>query len=53
MPSQELVSQDNVRVLVQECERRVFPLGEYIRVRIIYACDPEFIIEGRRHAGGC
>jgi len=29
----ELVSRDNVRVLVQECERRVFPLGEYIHVR--------------------
>lgn len=32
----ELVSRDNVRVLVQECERRVFPLGEYIRVSTIY-----------------
>jgi len=50
----ELVSRDNVRVLVQECERRVFPLGEYIRVRTsIYACDLELIIERRRHAGGC
>lgn len=31
----ELV-RDNIRVLVQECERRVFPLEEYIRVRTIY-----------------
>ncbi len=30
----ELVSRDNVRVLVQECERRVFPLEEYIHVRL-------------------
>jgi alpha-aminoadipic semialdehyde synthase len=51
----ELVSRDNVRVLVQECERRVFPLEEYIRVRTVHAsaCDSEFIIEHRRHAGGC
>jgi len=36
----ELISRDNVRVLVQECERRVFPLQEYIRVRTLhYACD--------------
>ena len=49
----ELVSRDHVRVLVQECERRVFPLEEYIRVRTIYACGSEFIIEHRRHAGGC
>src|SRR5260221_3543870 len=49
----ELVSRDNVRVLVQECERRVFPLEEYIRVRTVYACGSEFIIEGRRHSGGC
>ena len=49
----ELVSRDNVRVLVQECERRVFPLEEYIRVRSIYACDSEFIIERRRRVGGC
>ena len=48
-----LVSRDNVRVLIQECERRVFPLEEYIRVRTIYARDPEFIIECRHHAGGC
>ncbi|KAH8995677.1 Saccharopine dehydrogenase-domain-containing protein [Lactarius akahatsu] len=27
----ELVSHDKVRVLIQECERRVFPVGEYIR----------------------
>ncbi|KAI0001339.1 Saccharopine dehydrogenase-domain-containing protein [Russula compacta] len=27
----ELVSRDNVRVLVQDCDRRVFPLEEYIR----------------------
>ena len=33
----ELVSRDSVRVLVQECERRVFPLEEYIRVRC-YQC---------------
>lgn len=32
----ELVSRDNVRVLVQDCDRRVFPLEEYIRVRIMY-----------------
>jgi hypothetical protein len=44
---------DNVRVLVQECERRVFPLEEYIRVRTICVHDPECIIERRRHAGGC
>jgi alpha-aminoadipic semialdehyde synthase len=30
-----LVSRDNVRVLIQECERRVFPLEEYIRVRTV------------------
>jgi hypothetical protein len=48
-----LVSRDNVRVLVQECERRVFPLEEYIRVRAIYVRDSEFIIERRRHSGGC
>lgn len=28
----DLVEKDGVRVLVQECERRVFPLDEYIRV---------------------
>lgn len=33
----ELVSRDSVRVLVQDCERRVFPLEEYIRVRC-YQC---------------
>jgi alpha-aminoadipic semialdehyde synthase len=49
----ELVSRDNVRVLVQECERRVFPLEEYIRVRTVYVCGSGFIIERRRHAGGC
>ncbi|KAH9058857.1 Saccharopine dehydrogenase-domain-containing protein [Lactarius vividus] len=27
----ELVSHDKVRVLIQECERRVFPVDEYIR----------------------
>ncbi|KAI9442482.1 hypothetical protein H4582DRAFT_1928654 [Lactarius indigo] len=27
----ELVSHDKVRVLIQECERRVFPVEEYIR----------------------
>ncbi|KAH8993244.1 Saccharopine dehydrogenase-domain-containing protein [Lactarius hatsudake] len=27
----ELVSHDRVRVLIQECERRVFPVDEYIR----------------------
>ncbi|KAI9511190.1 Saccharopine dehydrogenase-domain-containing protein [Russula earlei] len=27
----ELVSRDHVRVLIQECERRVFPLEEYVR----------------------
>jgi len=32
----ELVTRDNVRVLIQECERRVFPLEEYVRVRTIY-----------------
>ncbi|KAI0302611.1 Saccharopine dehydrogenase-domain-containing protein [Russula brevipes] len=26
-----LVGRDNVRVLIQECERRVFPLEEYVR----------------------
>jgi alpha-aminoadipic semialdehyde synthase len=31
----ELVNRDNVRVLIQECERRVFPLEEYIHVRSI------------------
>lgn len=31
----ELVNRDNVRVLIQECERRVFPLEEYIHVRTI------------------
>lgn len=31
----ELVGQDKVRVLIQECERRVFPVDEYIRVRTI------------------
>ena len=41
----ELVSRDNVRVLVQECERRVFPLEEYIRVRTIYVHDPKSIID--------
>ncbi len=29
----ELVSRDKVRVLIQDCERRVFPVDEYIRVR--------------------
>jgi hypothetical protein len=29
----ELVGQDKVRVLIQQCERRVFPVDEYIRVR--------------------
>jgi alpha-aminoadipic semialdehyde synthase len=48
-----LVGRDNVRVLIQECERRVFPLEEYIRVRTIYVRDPEFIIEYRDHTGGC
>jgi alpha-aminoadipic semialdehyde synthase len=32
----ELVGRDNVRVLIQECERRVFPLEEYVRVRTIH-----------------
>ncbi len=41
----ELVSHDNVRVLVQDCERRVFPLEEYIRVRTIYVQDPKSIID--------
>jgi hypothetical protein len=51
----ELVNRDNVRVLVQECERRVFPLEEYIRVRTVHArsCESEFILEHRRHAGWC
>lgn len=31
----ELVGRDKVRVLIQECERRVFPVDEYIRVRTI------------------
>lgn len=37
----ELVEKDGVKVLVQECERRVFPLDEYIRVcaRIFYHHD--------------
>jgi alpha-aminoadipic semialdehyde synthase len=32
----ELVSRGDVRVLIQECERRVFPVDEYIRVRAIH-----------------
>lgn len=48
-----LVSRDNVRVIVQECERRVFPIEEYIRVRAIYVRDSEFIIERLRHSGRC
>jgi alpha-aminoadipic semialdehyde synthase len=31
----ELVNRDNVRVLIQECERRVFPIEKYIHVRTI------------------
>jgi len=31
----ELVNRDNVRVLMQECDRRVFPLEEYVHVRTI------------------
>ena len=31
----DLVEKDGVRVLVQECERRIFPLDEYIRVRFL------------------
>jgi len=30
----DLISHDGVRVLVQDCERRVFPTDEYIRVRL-------------------
>jgi hypothetical protein len=33
----ELVDRDNVCVLIQECERRVFPLEEYVHVRTISA----------------
>ena len=32
----ELVNRDNVRVLIQECDRRVFPLEEYVHVRTMY-----------------
>jgi alpha-aminoadipic semialdehyde synthase len=44
----ELVGRDNVRVLIQECERRVFPLEEYVHVRTIcciYVRGPELITE--------
>lgn len=36
----ELVEKDGVRVLVQDCERRVFPLDEYIRVCHSYYRKP-------------
>ena len=32
----ELVGRGDVRVLIQECERRVFPVDEYVRVRTIH-----------------
>ena len=34
----DLVAKDSVRVLVQECDKRVFPLDDYIHV-IIYFCS--------------
>ena len=50
----ELVNRDNVRVLIQECERRVFPLEEYVHVRTmyIYVLDPELVAD-YINAGGC
>lgn len=44
----ELVNRYNVRVLIQDCERRVFSLKEYIHVRNIYRIyvwDPELVVD--------
>ena len=53
----ELVGRDNVRVLIQECERRVFPLEEYVHVRTIcciYVRGPEpSTSTSRRQARRC
>jgi alpha-aminoadipic semialdehyde synthase len=31
----ELVSQGDVQVLIQDCDRRVFPVDEYVRVSVL------------------
>ena len=52
----ELVSHDKVRVLIQECERRVFPVDEYIRVRnirVLHDHHSGLIAERSNHAGRC
>ena len=50
----ELVGQDKVRVLIQDCERRVFPVDEYIRVRAIRVFRrSKLSAEGFRFAGRC
>ena len=50
----ELVGQDKVRVLIQDCERRVFPVDEYIRVCTIRAFrHSELIAERFYFAGRC
>lgn len=49
----ELVSHEKVRVLIQECERRVFPVDEYIRVRNIHHHHFEFIAKRLNHTGRC
>ena len=49
----ELVSRDNVRVLIQECERRVFPLEEYIRVRLSILVIRKLSFSVNVTQGGC
>jgi len=50
----ELVCHDKVRVLIQECERRVFPVDEYIRVRAISVFHYfELISKRLNHTGRC
>jgi hypothetical protein len=52
----ELVSHDKVRVLIQECERRVFPVDEYIRVRnirVLHHHNFELIAKRLNHTGRC
>jgi hypothetical protein len=46
----ELVGHDKVRVLIQECERRVFPVDEYIRVRVLHH---HHFVKRLNHTGRC
>lgn len=34
----DLVTKDGVRVLVQECDKRVFPLDDYVHVMACHLC---------------